>query len=136
MLVREQYQTSRQASGKNTGFPHQRDMRPFPTAVSREKSHIPSQNLKWYLTPFMQLKKFHRHTRSHSRGTPSIPAQLNLSPFAPSSSRDVGRFPCFGMEYQHSHRTSRGGRSHIETRESPSWVVPQSERHQFPILSR
>ena len=36
-----------------------------------------------------------------------------------------------GKESQHSRHNSRGGWSHIETREKPSWILPQSQRHRF-----
>ena len=37
-----------------------------------------------------------------------------------------------GKQSRRSCRYSRGGQSHIETRQETSWVVPQSQRHRFP----
>ena len=37
-----------------------------------------------------------------------------------------------GKQSRRSCRNSRGGQSHIETRQETSWVVPQSQRHRFP----
>ena len=57
-------------------------MRPFPAAVYQGKSHVPSSNLKRYLTHLLQLIKFPKYI-SHLRGTPSFPAQFNLRAFSP-----------------------------------------------------
>ena len=74
-----------------------------------------------------------RHTRPHSRGTPSFPAHLNLSPFAPPHLEMKVDSPALsGKESRRSLCSSRGGRSHIETQQKPSWVVPQPQRHRFP----
>ena len=57
---------------------------------------------------------------------------LHSELFYPSSSRDKGRVSCFVWKRsQRSHHNSRGGWSHIETRQETSWVVPQSQRHRF-----
>ena len=98
------------------GFSPQREMRPFPTAASREKSHVPSWASKRYSTPFMQLKKF--PDIPHSRGTLIIWAQLNLSPFAPPHlEMRVDSPASSGKEGQRPCRPSRGGWSQLETRE-------------------
>ena len=74
-----------------------------------------------------------RDIRPQSRGMPSFPAHLNLSPFAPPYLEMRVDSPAFsGKESRRSHRPSRRGRSHSETRVEPSWVVPQSQRHLFP----
>ena len=43
---------------KTRRFYPQRELRPFPTAASQEKWHIPSRDPKGSLTPLRQLKKF------------------------------------------------------------------------------
>ena len=68
---------------KTTRFHCHRELRPFSTAASWEKSHVPSWNSKGYLTHLMQLKKSSLTYPSYSRGTSSFLAQLNLSPFSP-----------------------------------------------------
>ena len=74
-----------------------------------------------------------RHTHPHSRGTPSFPAHLNLCPFAPPRLEMRVDSPALSRkESRHSCHTSRGGRSHNETRQEPSWIIPQCQRHQFP----
>ena len=69
-------------SRKTTRFPWHRKMRSFHAAASQENSPVPSCILKRYFTTLIQLKMFHTQ-RSHSRGTASFLAQLNLSPFSP-----------------------------------------------------
>ena len=54
IVTRESGRNSRET----TRFPHHREMKTFPAAVSQEKSHVHSGNSKWYLTALMQLKKF------------------------------------------------------------------------------
>ena len=74
-----------------------------------------------------------RHTRPHWRGTPSFLAHLNLCPFASPRLKIRVDSPALSeKESRHSRHTSRGGWSHIETRQEPSWVIPQCQRHRFP----
>ena len=118
---------------KTTRFPPQREMRPFPRAVSREKLHIPSWNVKGYLTPLMQLRKVPetpiptreepRVSRHNSRRALFPPPQLEMRVNSPASS---------GKEFRRCHRPSGGGRFPLET-----WVHPQesclnSKRPRFP----
>ena len=71
-----------------------------------------------------------RHTRPHSKGTPIFPAHLNLSPFAPPHLEMKVDSPALsGKESRRYRCPSRGGQSHIETQQEPSWIVPQSQRH-------
>ena len=80
----------------------------------------------------MQLKKFPK-IPSPSGGTPSFPAQLNLSPFsAPDLNMRVDSPALSGKGSRPSRHTSGGGWSQKEIRKVASWVMPNSERHQFP----
>ena len=100
--------------------------------VSRE---LPCSLLKLetVLDTLYETQEVPRHTRPHSRGTPSFPAHLNLSPFAPPHlEMRVDSSALSGKESRSSRHTSRGGQSHIDTRQETSWVVPQSQRHRFP----
>jgi len=105
-------------SRKIRRFPRHREMKPFPTAASRGNPHVPSCNLKWYLTPLMQHNKFPDIPVSLER-TSSFLAQLHLSHFYPSDlDKRVDSPALSGKESRLSRRTSGGGRSHIETRRS------------------
>ena len=89
----------------------------FCCGISRE---IPPSllSLKRVLDTLDATQEVPRHTRLHSRGTPSIPPQLKKSPVFPSSSRDEGPFPCFvgrGIPAFPSHLKRRW--SELETRE-------------------
>ena len=111
VVTRESWHNSR----KTTGFPRHCEMRPFPAAAYQGKSHVPSSNSKRYLTHLLQLIKFPKYI-SHSRGTPSFPAHLNLSPFSPSDlDMRVDSPALSGKGSRPSCRTSGGGRSHLET---------------------
>jgi len=64
---------------------------------------------------------------SPSRGTPSFPAELNLSPFSPPDlDMRVDSPALSGKGYRSSHHTSGGGQSQIETREEALWFMPNS----------
>ena len=123
---------SRRNSRKTTRFPRHCEMRPFPAAAYQGKSHVPSSNLKRYLTHLLQLIKFPKYI-SHSRGTPSFPAQLNLIPFSlPDLDMRVDSPAMSAKGSRPYRRTSGRGRSHIEIREEASWVVQLEERQRFP----
>ena len=123
---------SRRNSRKTTRFPRHCEMRPFPAAAYQGTSHVPSSNLKRYLTHLLQLIKFPKYI-SHLRGTPSFPALLNPSPFSPPDlDMRINSLALSGKGSRSSRHTSGRGQSHIETRAEDSWVVPHSERYQFP----
>ena len=75
LVVRsEEPQTSHCNSRQTTRFPHQREMRPFSPAATQEQSHVPSQNSRGGLTPFVQLK-----------GGSEIPSQLKMKAEFPTT---------------------------------------------------
>ena len=69
---------------------------------------------------------------SHSRGTPNFLPQLNLTPSPLLIYMRVDSPALSGKGSRPSHRTSRGVRSHIGTREEALWVMPHSEKHHYP----
>ena len=128
IVTRESLHNSR----KTTRFPRHRDMRPFPAAASQEKSHVHSLNSKQYLTPLMQPQKFPNILYLLKR-TLSFPAALNLRPFSPPDlDMRINFHASSGKGSRPSLFTSGGGRAHTETPEEASWVMPHSNRHQFP----
>ena len=74
---------SRCNSRKTMRFPSHREMRPFPTAASQEKSHVHSLNSKWYLTLSMQPKKFPNIPYLLKRNT-EFPGTTESEPLLPS----------------------------------------------------
>ena len=119
-------------SRKTMRFPDHREMTPLPAAASQEKSPVPSLNLKWNLTPLMQPKKFPDIPVSLERNT-SFPAPFNLSLFSPPDLNMRVDSPALsGKGSRPSRHTSGGGWSQKEIRKVASWVMPHSERHQFP----
>ena len=109
-----------------------RDEALFQSSVSREMPRSLWKHER-VLDTLDATQEGPRDTRPHSRGTPSFPAHLNLSPFATPHLEMRVNSPAFsGKESRRSHCPSRGGQSHSETRVEPSWVMPQSQRHLFP----
>ena len=86
----------------------------------------------------MRPKMFPDIPVSLERNT-EVPAPLHLSPFSPPDlDRRVDSPALSGRGSRPSRPTSRGVRSHTETREVASWVMPHSSRHrrQRPLLIR
>ena len=75
-------------------LPSKRDEALFLCSVSSE---IPPSllSLESVLDTIEATQEFPRHSRLHPRGTPSVLPQLKKSPRFPSSSADIGPFPCF-----------------------------------------
>ena len=80
----------------------------------------------------MQPKKFPDIPVSLERNT-SFPAPFNLSLFSPPDlDMRVDSPALSGKGSRPSRHTSGGGWSQKEIRKVASWVMPHSERHQFP----
>ena len=80
----------------------------------------------------MQLKTFPYILVSLERST-EFPGTINLSPFSPPDlDMRVDSPALSGKGSRPSRHTSGGGWSQKEIRKVASWVMPHSERHQFP----
>ena len=114
-------------------FLPQCEMRPFCPAAPRDQSRFPSRNSKPGLNPFRNLKRFpkvpvttqeqSRGSSNNSRRAPCTPHHLEMGADSPFSTQEESRL---------SPHTSRGGLSHIETREEPRPSCHKLKRHRVP----
>ena len=78
-------------------------------------------------------QEFPQNTHLHWRGTLSVPPPLKKSPFSPPHIKiGVHSLASSGKESRRSCHTSRGGRSHHETREELQGSCHNSKRPRCP----
>ena len=121
-------------SRKTRRFSPERELRPFSTAVSREKSHLPFSAPKGSLTPLRQLKKFtdihvctreeNQVSRHNSRRPPDLPPHPERRVCFPASS---------GRESRQSRRVSRGGSLHWTFERTSRGLATISKDPRCPI---
>ena len=109
-------------------------MRPFSTAASRKKSHLPFCASKGSVEPLMQLKKFpnipvstqveHRRSCHNSRRAPFFPPHLEMRvPFPASLVKESRRSLCTSSGGGLNSKVERNSRSRATIPKDPDVPV-------------
>ena len=97
-------------SRKTRRISPQIEMRPFSTAASREKSHLPSWASKGSMTPLRQITKFHDIAVSNREEHRGFRQNSGRAPLFPPNLEMRVHFPAYsGKDSCHSHHISSGG---------------------------